>query len=83
MINPETIFEILKDNNFKFFCGVPDSLLKLCSYISDKVSSENHIIAANEGNAIALATGYYLGTGSPGLVYMQNSGFGNVKSIYR
>lgn len=78
MINPETIFEILKDNNFKFFCGVPDSLLKnFCSYISDKVSSENHIIAANEGNAIALATGYYLGTGSPGLVYMQNSGFGN------
>ena len=36
-----------------------------------------HIITANEGGAIALASGHYLATGKPALVYMQNSGEGN------
>jgi phosphonopyruvate decarboxylase len=30
-----------------------------------------HIITANEGNAIGLATGYHLATGSISLVYLQ------------
>lgn len=61
-----------------FFTGVPDSLLKdICAYITDHTSSDRHIITANEGNAVALAVGYYLSTGYPGLVYMQNSGLGN------
>jgi len=34
-------------------------------------------VAANEGNALALAAGHYLASGKPGLVYMQNSGLGN------
>ncbi|RAP51863.1 MAG: phosphonopyruvate decarboxylase, partial [Methanosphaera sp. SHI613] len=61
------------------YTGVPDSQLKsFCDYIEDKYSiSKNHIIAANEGNAVALATGYHLSTGKYGLVYMQNSGLGN------
>lgn len=60
------------------FYGVPDSLLKnFCAYISDSVNSQNHVIAANEGNAIGLACGHYLATGRPALVYMQNSGQGN------
>jgi len=37
----------------------------------------NHIIAANEGNAVGIAAGHYLATGRPALVYMQNSGLGN------
>jgi len=37
----------------------------------------SHIIAANEGGAVALASGHYLATGKPALVYMQNSGQGN------
>jgi phosphonopyruvate decarboxylase len=41
------------------------------------VSNKNNIIAANEGNAIALAAGYYLATGKIPMVYMQNSGIGN------
>jgi len=36
-----------------------------------------NIIAANEGGAIALATGYHLASGKVPLVYMQNSGLGN------
>lgn len=77
-IQPLQFFRLLADNNVDFFTGVPDSLLKqLCLCIDDNVSNDKHIIAANEGNAIALATGYHLGTGKIALVYMQNSGLGN------
>ncbi len=77
-IQPLQFFRLLADNNVNFFTGVPDSLLKqLCLCIDDNVSTDMHIIAANEGNAVALATGYHLGTGKIALVYMQNSGLGN------
>lgn len=57
---------------------MPDSLLKsFCAYIKDNISNEKNIIAANEGNAVALASGYYLATRKIGVVYMQNSGLGN------
>ena len=77
-IAPQEFFRLLADNNVDFFTGVPDSLLKqLCLCIDDNVSNDRHIIAANEGNAIALATGYHLGTDKLAAVYMQNSGLGN------
>ncbi len=77
-IEPLQFFRLLADNNINFFTGVPDSLLKqLCLCIDDNVSNDRHIITANEGNAIALATGYHVGTGKLALVYMQNSGLGN------
>ena len=63
-----------------FFTGVPDSQLKgLCDtlFATYGVSGKQHIVAANEGNAIALCAGHYLATGRPGLCYMQNSGLGN------
>src|SRR3989344_3297371 len=76
MINCKDIYNALVKKDIKFFTGVPDSLLKdFCAYITD--NSRNHIITANEGNAIALASGYYLATGKYGMVYMQNSGQGN------
>ena len=74
----QDFFNILKENNVNCFCGVPDSLLKdLCAYVTDNVDITNHTITANEGNAIALASGHYLATGNPAVVYMQNSGIGN------
>lgn len=65
---------------FDFFAGVPDSLLSpVCSYlISTYGIGKQHIIAANEGNAVALAAGYHLATGGVPVVYMQNSGEGNI-----
>ncbi len=62
-----------------FFAGVPDSLLKpLCDCLYETYGiSDRHIIAANEGNAVALAAGHFLATGEVGTVYMQNSGIGN------
>lgn len=65
----------------EFFTGVPDSQLKaLCDYLAITYENdpERHIIAANEGNAAALAAGYHLATGKVPLVYMQNSGEGNI-----
>lgn len=78
MHHPKIIFETLKHEGFTFFTGVPDSLLKdLCAYITDHTTQTNHFIAANEGNAVALAAGHYIGSGNPAVVYMQNSGIGN------
>ena len=52
-------------------------LKDFCAYVTDHTSAKDHIIAANEGNAIALAAGYHLATGKNGVVYLQNSGLGN------
>ena len=63
-----------------FYTGVPDSQLKpLCNYLINTYGiSEKHVIAANEGNCTALAAGYHLATGKVPVVYMQNSGIGNI-----
>jgi len=77
MLNTMKYFEYLIELNINFFTGVPDSLLKqICACISDN-EDENHIIAANEGNAVGLAAGYHLATKKLPLVYLQNSGLGN------
>lgn len=64
-----------------FYTGVPDSQLKaLCNYLYERygMDPKHHIIAANEGNAVALAAGYHLSTGRIPVVYLQNSGEGNI-----
>ncbi len=64
-----------------FYTGVPDSQLKaLCNYLMAAygIDSKHHIISANEGNCTALAAGYHLATGKVPVVYMQNSGEGNI-----
>ena len=64
-----------------FYTGVPDSQLKpLCDYLMNTygIDKKHHIIAANEGNCVALAAGYNLATGKISAVYMQNSGEGNI-----
>jgi len=76
MIDPGKLYTKLENKGLDFFTGVPDSLLKdFCAYIED--NSPNNIITANEGNAVGLASGHYLASGRPGVVYMQNSGLGN------
>lgn len=64
-----------------FYTGVPDSQLKaLCNYLISVygIDPQHHVIAANEGNCVALAAGYHLATGKIPVVYMQNSGEGNI-----
>jgi phosphonopyruvate decarboxylase len=77
-IKPTDFYDQLASHGVEFFTGVPDSLLKeFCLCIDDFIPKDKHIITANEGNAVALAAGYYLAQKSLPLVYMQNSGLGN------
>ncbi|MBQ3841107.1 MAG: phosphonopyruvate decarboxylase [Ruminiclostridium sp.] len=74
----ESLVKIISSD---FYTGVPDSQLKaLCDCLIHKygIDPKHHIIAANEGNCTALAAGYHLATGKIPVVYMQNSGEGNI-----
>ncbi len=78
MINVEKLLEIVGAD---FYTGVPDSQLReICDYLMDLYGIDplHHVIAANEGNCTALAAGYHLATGKIPVVYMQNSGEGNI-----
>ncbi len=77
-MNVKTFAEIIGSD---FYTGIPDSQLKaLCNFLMDRygIDPNHHIIAANEGNCVGIATGYHLATGQVPVVYMQNSGEGNV-----
>ena len=77
-MNVERLINIIGGD---YFVGVPDSQLKaLCNYLMSRygINPNHHIIAANEGNCTALAAGYHLATGKVPVVYMQNSGEGNI-----
>lgn len=79
MINQSLFMQLLNEAGVEFFTGVPDSYLNgFCNYLQENISEDEHLIAANEGNAIGIAAGYYFGTNTMPLVYMQNSGLGNV-----
>ena len=74
----EKLVEIIGSD---FYTGVPDSQLKaLCNYLMNTygIDPKHHVIAANEGNCTALAAGYHLATSKVPVVYMQNSGEGNI-----
>ena len=74
MIHPKEIINFFISKNVGNFIGVPDSLL------SDLTNNfnKNHIISANEGNAVGIAIGSYMGSIKPSVVYLQNSGIGNL-----
>lgn len=78
MIEPKHFVECLAAQGIDYYVGVPDSLLKdFCAYVDDYCMAGKHTITANEGNAVAMASGYYMATGRSAVVYMQNSGLGN------
>ena len=78
MIDTKNLFSFLKKNKIDFFCGVPDSVLKETRDKFSNFNKKKHLIAHNEGGAIALASGYYLKTKKIACVYLQNSGLGNI-----
>ena len=78
MIDTKAFYDGMVKRGMDFFVGVPDSLLaNLCACIKENAPGKHNIIAANEGNAVAIAAGYHIATGKYGVVYMQNSGQGN------
>jgi phosphonopyruvate decarboxylase len=78
VIDPQSLLSTLDGLGVRFFAGVPDSLLQpLCDHLVSSIPPGRHVIAANEGAAVALAAGWHLATNSTPCVYMQNSGLGN------
>ncbi|WP_338532995.1 phosphonopyruvate decarboxylase [Paenibacillus peoriae] len=69
--------EELKKLGFTFFSGVPCSFLK--SLINYAINECDYVAAANEGDAVAIASGAYIG-GKKSVVLMQNSGLTNAVS---
>lgn len=77
----KSLFETFEEMGVDFFTGVPDSLLNdFCLYLTNNMTDHQHVMAANEGNAIAIAAGHYMATGKLPLVYMQNSGLGSASN---
>ena len=78
------LYQYLIDEGYRFFTGVPDSLLKPfqdkldrgVNFGRDSNDEHKHIIATNEGQAIGMAVGAEL-AGTKSCVYLQNSGLGN------
>jgi len=78
VIDPVRFVAALEAAGVDRFVGVPDSLMKGVSVaLAAHVPAERHVVAVNEGNAVAIAMGQALATGRPSLVYLQNSGLGN------
>lgn len=81
MVNQDQLFASLQETGIHFFTGVPDSMLNdFCLFLTNNIPDGEHVMAANEGNAIAIAAGNYLTTGNIPLVYMQNSGIGSASN---
>ena len=77
MISVNALIKVLKKNKSDFFTGVPDSVLKELSSELEFKDKKKHIIATNEGSAVALGIGHYLSTKKIPVIYMQNSGLSN------
>jgi phosphonopyruvate decarboxylase len=78
VIRPSQIVHDLEAVGVRYVFGVPDSLLApLVREVTRRWDPERHVVAANEGAAVALAIGTFLGTRTLPVVYLQNSGIGN------
>jgi len=77
MLETKTFGDYLKALGFDFYTGVPCSFLK--NLINYSINECKYIAAANEGDAVAIAAGAYLGGRKP-IVLMQNSGLTNAIS---
>jgi phosphonopyruvate decarboxylase len=77
MIDTNEFFKHLKNLGYSMFPGVPCSYLK--GIINCAIQGNEYVMAANEGDAIAIACGVFLGGGKPS-VLLQNSGLTNASS---
>ena len=77
MIDTKKIGDELKNLGFTFYSGVPCSFLK--DLINYAINECEYVMAANEGDAVAISSGASLG-GKKSVVLMQNSGLTNATS---
>lgn len=73
----EEFFKSLKERGVESYFGVPGRQFKGLSTSAPSYVKQN-IVATNEGAALCMAAGYYMGTGSIPCVYLSNSGIGNI-----
>ncbi|HXZ02449.1 MAG TPA: phosphonopyruvate decarboxylase [Stellaceae bacterium] len=78
----EDLLGILHAHGVHLIAGVPDSVLRDFCAAATGDGRFDHVIAANEGAALALAAGHHLATGRVPLVYLQNSGLANALNPY-
>ena len=80
MLPSEDFLADLAELGVDSFFGVPDSLLSSLIVGIEQRAQKGKCrfeVAADEGAAVGLAIGNYLGTKTPSVVFMQNSGLGN------
>jgi phosphonopyruvate decarboxylase len=78
VVRPADAVAAFRRAGVTFWTGVPDSLLAdFCRFVEDEAAEGSHVVAANEGGAVAIAAGRHLATGEVCGVYLQNSGLGN------
>jgi phosphonopyruvate decarboxylase len=76
VIPAETFVTAARERGFALWSGVPCSYLKpFINYVIDAPELD-YVVAANEGDAVAIAAGAEL-AGAPGIAMFQNSGLGN------
>lgn len=77
MLNTKKFGDEMKAMGFDFYSGVPCSFLK--ALINYAINECDYVMAANEGDAVAIASGAKIG-GKRSVVLMQNSGLTNATS---
>lgn len=77
MLQTSEVGQFLSSRGFDFYSGVPCSFLK--DLINYAINEEDYVMAANEGDAVAIASGAYLG-GRKSVFLCQNSGLANAVS---
>lgn len=78
-VPPSEFFLHLSSLSLAPFVGVPCSLISsLISYAVDHPSVVEYVHPVHESHAMAYAAGTYMSTGKVPVVFMQNSGFGNI-----
>lgn len=77
MLEAQKFGEALNDLSFDFYSGVPCSFLQYL--INYAINEQDFVMAANEGDAVAICAGAYLG-GRKSVFLCQNSGLANAVS---
>ncbi len=79
MIDSKDFFVVLKLEEISPFVGVPCSLIKsLIAYAVDHPEEVDYVNPTHESHAMAYAAGSYMASGKLPMVFLQNSGFGNI-----
>ena len=79
MVSPREFVNTLNENELGPLMGVPCSIFApLLNYVLDNPLEIDYYNPTNEAHALGLAAGFYLGSKKIPIVFLQNSGLGNI-----